>query len=139
VKQEYSAGIVLFLKENNNIEYLLLHYYDSHWDFPKGKIDPGETKQQTAHRELLEETGLEAILKSTFEESISYIFCNREKQKTKKTVYFFVGELKEKKEVTLSHEHKNFVWLPFDAALEKLTYNDSKEILQKANFFIKKL
>ncbi|MGB8367087.1 MAG: NUDIX domain-containing protein, partial [Candidatus Babeliales bacterium] len=93
MKQEYSAGIVLFLKENNNIEYLLLHYYDSHWDFPKGKIDPGETKQQTAHRELLEETGLEAILKSTFEESISYIFCNREKQKTKKTVYFFVGEL----------------------------------------------
>jgi len=138
VKQVYSAGIVLFSQENDNIKYLLLHYCDGHWDFPKGHIDPGETKQQTAHRELLEETGLRAILKPGFETNISYIFSNKEQQKVQKTVYFFIGELKENKKVVLSHEHKDFLWLPFDSALEKLTYHNSKEILRKANSFIKK-
>ncbi len=138
MKQVYSAGIVLFSQENDNIKYLLLHYCDGHWDFPKGHIDPGETKQQTAHRELLEETGLRAILKPGFETNISYIFSNKEQQKVQKTVYFFIGELKENKKVVLSHEHKDFLWLPFDSALEKLTYHNSKEILRKANSFIKK-
>lgn len=138
MKQVYSAGIVLFSQKNDNIKYLLLHYCDGHWDFPKGHIDPGETKQQTAHRELLEETGLRAILKPGFETNISYIFSNKEQQKVQKTVYFFIGKLKENKKVVLSHEHKDFLWLPFDSALEKLTYHNSKEILRKANSFIKK-
>ncbi len=139
MEQLYSAGIILFSQENSNIEYLLLHYCDGHWDFPKGQIEEGETKQQAALRELYEETGLQTDIKLGFETMTSYIFHNRKHRKTHKTVYFFVGQLKEKKEVILSHEHKNFIWLSFDSALEQLTYDNSKEILDKANRFIEKL
>lgn len=139
MEELYSAGIVLFSQENSKIEYLLLHYCDGHWDFPKGQIEEGETKQQAAHRELYEETGLQAVIKPGFERKISYILHNKIHKKVHKTVYFFVGQLKEKKEVKLSHEHKNFIWLPFDSALEQLTYDNAKAILQEANNFIEKL
>ena len=139
MKQAYSAGILLFFKENNEIEYLLLHYCDGHWDFPKGQIEEGEAKQQAALRELYEETGLQADIKPGFEIMVSYIFRDRANKKTHKTIYFFVGHVKEKKEVKLSHEHKNSVWLTFDHALKQLTYDNSKKILHKANYFIKRL
>ena len=139
MKQAYSAGILLFSKENNQIEYLLLHYCDGHWDFPKGQIEEGEAKQQAALRELYEETGLQADIKPGFETTVSYIFHDRANKKTHKTIYFFVGHVKEKKEVKLSHEHKNSIWLVFDQALERLTYDNSKKILHKANNFIKSL
>ncbi len=139
MKELYSAGIVLFSQENSKIEYLLLHYCDGHWDFPKGQIEKGETKQQAAHRELYEETSLQTDIKPGFERTISYILYDKEHRETHKTVYFFIGQLKGKKRVSLSHEHKDFKWLSFDSALEKLTYDNAKEILYKANHFIKKL
>lgn len=48
----YSAGIITYTTDNNETSYLLLHYNAGHWDFPKGKMEPGETKQETALREL---------------------------------------------------------------------------------------
>jgi len=132
----YSAGIVLFSQENSKIKYLLLHYCDGHWGFPKGQIEERETKQQAAHRELYEETGLQVTIKPGFETITSYIFNDKTSKKVHKTVYFFIGQLKEKKEIILSHEHKNFIWLPFDSALKQLTYDNTKKILQEANHYL---
>ena len=72
MEQVYSAGIITYTTDNDHIEYLLLHYRDGHWDFPKGKLEPRETKQEAAHRELYEETGLTAELDNDFEETFSY-------------------------------------------------------------------
>ena len=54
VKQ--SAGIILLNVSVNPISVLCLRAYKN-WDFPKGQLDPGETHQETALRELEEETG----------------------------------------------------------------------------------
>lgn len=139
MKQIHSAGVVLFSNENSTIKYLLLHYCDGHWDFPKGKIEKKETKKQAALRELYEETGLTAIIKEGFKVSTSYFFHDRTAKKIKKTVYFFVGKVEENQQVKLSHEHKDFKWLPFDQAQDQLTYVNAKEILFKANNFIENL
>lgn len=52
-----SAGIIVVRRAEREWEYLLLRAY-SHWDFPKGLVEPGETPLDAAVREAAEETGL---------------------------------------------------------------------------------
>jgi len=128
----YSAGIITYIIKNKEPLYLLLHYTAGHWEFPKGTMEPGENKQETANRELYEETGLTASIDDDFEESIQYFFVTHDKQKVLKTVYFFTGKANTDV-VTLSHEHVDFIWLPYKEALNQLTYDRSKPLLKKAH------
>ncbi len=141
MERQFSAGLVLYCDCNGDAakrEFLLLHYTSGHWDFPKGKIEKGETKHQAALRELGEETGLSAEILPGFEEQFSYWFRDHKTSELiNKTVYFFVG-CADKKEVILSHEHIGSIWLPLEAALEKLTYENAKIMLKKATEFLKK-
>ena len=139
MKQQYSAGIVTYRKEDGKILYLLLHYISGHWDLPKGKLEPGETKKEAALRELEEETGIsEVTIPPGFEESLSYTFRDYDRELTNKTVTFLVGETKSK-EVTLSHEHQGYAWLEYEDALEQLTYQNAKNLFAKAHQFIQAL
>jgi bis(5'-nucleosidyl)-tetraphosphatase len=136
MRELLSAGVVIYRVKNNLIEYLLLHHIVGHWDFAKGKIEAGETKQQAALRELHEETGLRTDLEPGFIESISYSFVDRSGEPTKKTVYFFIGRVNDE-QVVLSSEHKDFIWLPYDKALSKMTFDTARQVLKKAHEFIK--
>lgn len=135
MKLEFSAGIVVFNKKDERIEYLLLHYERGHWDFPKGHIEKGESKEDAAHRELKEETGLEAAILPGFEYSFSYIFTNPHHELAKKTVYFFTGPA-HSTDVTLSFEHIGFKWLPYEQAMKQLTFKSAKDLLQATNEFV---
>ena len=133
MQRQFSAGLVLFRVDEkvHQREYLLLHYVSGHWDFPKGKIEPGETKHQAALRELKEETGLTAEILPDFEEQFTYWFRAYENgMLTQKTVYFFIGRT-EQKDVVLSHEHIGSIWLPYEDALAKLTYENARDMLKK--------
>jgi 8-oxo-dGTP pyrophosphatase MutT (NUDIX family) len=134
----YSAGIIVYRTINDIPEYLLLQYGAGHWDFAKGKMESGETKEQAALRELQEETGLSAHREPDFEESFSYIFHNYDKKLAQKTVYFFVGPATTT-DVTLSDEHIDYAWLPYKEALEQLTYDNAKKVLKKAHKYISAL
>lgn len=133
--EQQSAGIITFAHKNHEIKYLILHYLSGHWDFPKGKLEENETNQQAAARELQEETGLSAQLIPGFQESLSYTFKERGKL-IRKTVTFFVG-ITDEQPVRLSREHTGYLWLPYEKAHEKLTYQNAKDLLQKANEFLK--
>lgn len=131
-----SAGIVIFVESGDLREYLLLHYVDGHWDFPKGKLEKGETKQQAALRELHEETGLKGNLLDGFERSFSYEFKQYEDGLlAEKTVFFFIAQV-EHKEICLSDEHIDHCWLSYERAIERLTYDNAKQLLQEAEFFL---
>ncbi|HRN78411.1 MAG TPA: NUDIX domain-containing protein [Candidatus Dependentiae bacterium] len=132
MRQLESAGIIVFYDNNGMREYLLLYYPHGHWDLPKGKLEAGETKEQAAVRELAEETGLSAELISGFTESLSYVYTEADGVLTKKTVYFFLGRV-ETKDVMLSHEHSGYIWLPFNDAIKRLSFDNAKSVLQKAN------
>lgn len=130
--REQSAGLVL-VKDG---EYLLLHYDAGHWDFPKGHLEKGESPEQAALRELKEETGItDAEILPGFVEKILYFF-KKEGKTIAKEVVFFLARTKTSN-VTLSFEHKGFVWLPFKEAVEKITYNNAKDILKKADAWLK--
>jgi len=131
---EISAGAIIFRKEDT-LEYLLLHYQSGHWDFPKGNIEKGEKLEETVRREMKEETGIEDIeFLPDFKESIKY-FYKLEGKNIFKIVTFFLAETKTK-EVKISWEHIGFQWLPYQEAIEQLTFKNAKEILKKANNFL---
>ena len=48
---ENSAGVILIKGD----KYLILHYEEGHWDFPKGNIEEGESEEEAALRELEED------------------------------------------------------------------------------------
>jgi len=133
---EKSAGAIIFRRENSKIYYLLLHYELGHWGFPKGIIEKGEGIEGAAKREIKEETGIENIqFIPEFKESIEYFF--KLKGKTIfKIATFLLAETKSRK-VRLSFEHKDYTWLEYEDALERLAFKNAKEILKKANNFLK--
>jgi len=137
MKLLFSAGIVVYFKRKEKFQYLLLHYEAGHWGFPKGKIEEDEDKRETALRELKEEASLLATIHDGFEYSFEYFFKEKDGDLAKKTVYFFVGRTRSKK-VRLSDEHVGFEWLEYEQAIEKLTYDNARKLLEKANKFLQK-
>lgn len=135
--RERSAGAVVYCIEHGRPTYLLLHYEAGHWDFPKGNIEKGETVETTARREIGEETGIREIaFEPGFKTGIKYFF-KREGQTVFKTVDFLLARTEEK-DVKLSFEHIGYEWLPFEDALDRLTYKTAKEVLVKADEYLGK-
>jgi len=130
--EEHSAGVVVVC----NGEFLLLHYDSGHWDLPKGHIEKDETPSQAAIRELEEETGIKSDILPDFSYKINYFF-RRDKKLISKDVIFFLAKVDDKK-VVLSFEHKDFIWLSFDKAVEKATFKSTKDVLMLAKRFIDK-
>lgn len=137
MKKERSAGIVLYLEKPKENLFLLLNYPTGHWDFVKGKIEYGETEHQAAIRETREETGISDIeFVEGFEEKINYNF-QFEGELIYKEVVFFLAKTRTEN-VTVSHEHLDYTWLNYKNSMEKITYQNAKDILSKANQLLEK-
>lgn len=135
---EKSAGAIVFRRIGKEIKYLILHYGAGHWEFVKGHIEKGEKEEQTVLRELREETGItNAEFVPDFRKEISYYFKDKG-QTVYKTVVFYLLETIEEN-VTLSDEHIGHKWANLSAALKTLTFDNSKQIIQQADDFLKKL
>jgi 8-oxo-dGTP pyrophosphatase MutT (NUDIX family) len=132
---EKSCGAVIYAK-TPEIKYLLLQYEAGHWDFVKGNVEEGETEKETTTRELREETGItDAYFIDGFREYITY-FYKRHGSTVFKEVLFFLMESKTTN-VTLSFEHIAYAWLTYEEAMKRLTFKNARDVLQKANEFIK--
>jgi len=135
---ERSAGVILYTEENNKHLFLLLNYPTGHWDFVKGKIEINETLHQTVIRETEEETGIVDLdFIHSFEEKINYNFTFN-KTLIRKEVVFFLAKTNTKN-VTLSHEHLDYLWLGFDESVKKITYDSAKNVLIKAKNYLLKI
>lgn len=136
--KEQSAGTVLFIEEDNEKKFLLLHYPTGHWDFVKGKIENNESLEQAAIRETKEETGITDIeFIKGFKEKIEYNF-KFNGDIVQKEVIFFLAKTNTK-QVKISDEHLDYVWLNFNNALNKITYENAKNILKKSKNYLEKL
>ena len=129
--REKSCGAVVYLK-NDEVKYLLLHYEAGHWDFVKGNVEPNETEQETVIRELREETGItDAKFIEDFKEKIDY-FYRRQGTTIHKEVIFYLMET-QTETVKISYEHVGYIWLNYQQAIEKLTFKNARDVLQKAH------
>ncbi len=136
--KEQSAGTVLFIEESREKLFLLLHYPTGHWDFVKGKIEKNESLEHAAIRETKEETGITDIeFVKGFKEKIEYGF-KFNGDIVQKEVIFFLAKTNTK-QVKISDEHLDYVWLDFNNALNKITYENAKNILKKSKNYLEKL
>ena len=132
---EKSCGAVVVLT-NMEPKYLLLHYEAGHWDFVKGNVEPNESEKDTVIRELQEETGIvDARFIDGFKEKIEY-FYRRQGATIHKEVIFFLMET-HTEAMKLSYEHVGYVWLDYQNAMERLTFKNAKDVLQKAHNMLK--
>lgn len=129
-----SCGAVVFRK-NREVKYLLLHYEAGHWDYVKGEVEKGESERDTVVRELMEETGItDTRFIEGFREEISYFFKMGGRTVYKEAVFFLMET--ETSEVVLSFEHTGYEWLDYQKAIERLTFENAKNILRKAHTFL---
>lgn len=148
--KEKSAGAIIFREQEGKRYYLLLHYpginrKGGHWEFVKGHIEDNEPEEETIKREAEEETGIRDLkIIPGFKKYIKYFFRASYGLKGKarkkapwvfKLVIFCLAETKTR-EIKLSPEHDSFLWLPYEQALKKITYKNSKELLKKAHKFL---
>ena len=137
MSNEKSCGAVIFKRSKEGIKYLLLHYGAGHWDFPKGHQEKNEKEEQTAAREIKEETGIEDIeFVDNFRATIKYFFKKGEEKIYKEVIFFLLQSATDK--VTLSNEHIGYAWLSYEHAYKKLTFNNSKELVEKVDKFLHK-
>lgn len=130
---EKSCGAIVYRKHHGNTEILLVrHLKSGHWSFPKGHMEQGETEEETALREIKEETGLDVLLDTGFRETVNY----SPKKNTKKTVVYFVGMATGHELVPQQEEISELRWLEVGQAGSVLTYDNDKIIVNKAKAFI---
>lgn len=129
---ETSCGVVLV----NLGAVLLLQYPQGHWDLPKGHVEPGDVdRKSTMLRELSEETGIREItILEGFEERTEYTFRHKGKRHQKQ-VYWYIAETEEMN-VMLSHEHRGYVWLDWEQALETITHEETRNVVQLAQRYV---
>ena len=130
---ETSCGVVLI----NFGTILLLQYPQGHWDLPKGHVEAEDKNRiETAKRELKEETGIESIeMVDGFEFRTEYTYQNKGKNRDKE-VWWFIGNTDEIN-VTLSHEHRDYLWLEWQQAIEQITHAESRSVLIAARNYLK--
>ncbi|MCI8603794.1 MAG: NUDIX domain-containing protein [Ruminiclostridium sp.] len=130
---EKSCGAIVYRKHHGNTEILLVrHLKSGHWSFPKGHMEAGETEEDTARREIKEETGLDVLLDTGFRETVNY----SPKKNTKKTVVYFVGMVASHELIPQQDEISELRWLEIEQAGNVLTYDNDKLLANKAKSFI---
>lgn len=126
-----SSGVVPLLKEGDQWQVLLiLHKEGRHWGFPKGKRDPGETLQQTAVRELKEETGLDISEFLLFEPLTEHYRFRRKGEIIAKTVSYFPA-LVSGTLVLQEEEIRAARWMTLQEAFNQLSYQEASHILRE--------
>ena len=133
IEEPVSAGGVVYRSVGGRLETVLCGRDNPvRWSLAKGTPDPGETMEQTALREVREETGLEVKIEEPIH-SIDYWFADRESDvRYHKTVHFYlmtpIGGHTEQHDP----EFDVVQWFPSDEALTTLAYANEAEVLRKA-------
>ena len=123
---ENSCGAIVF--NENTEKILLVKMHNGNWGFPKGHIENNETKEETAIREVQEETNVNIKIIPNFEREIKYI----PNEKTIKKVTIFAGITQDEDVKIDTFEIEAFQWCTYEEALKLVTYKLQKDVLEKA-------
>lgn len=135
INVETSAGCLIYKKETE-IKYLIMLDRNDNYAFPKGHIEEGESLKEAAKRETKEEVGLDINIENDFEYKIEYLI---NEGKTKKIVYYYLTEIIDQVPYINDGEAKEILFLNYEDAYNKCTYDLTKQVLFEANKYLTKL
>lgn len=133
IEDVVSAGGIVYRKTPRGVEVAICGLTaEEIWGLPKGTPNPGETLEQTAVREVTEETGLQVVIQKKIG-SINYWFTRpQEGKRYHKTVYYYLmtpigGDL-----TYHDREFDRVEWFPVEEACALLTYANEVEMVRRA-------
>ncbi len=135
--KEKSCGAVIYKvnKNDKSLSFLVLHMNLGHYSLCKGHVEKKDKNEEdTARREIKEETSLDVNIDTNFREVITY----SPKEGTIKDVIFFVAEDISNIDPKDKHDDEvnKIYYLPFNEAYNLLTYHSDKEVLKNAYEYI---
>ncbi len=131
---EKSCGAVVFTRINNEIKYLLISNLTGIYGFPKGHVEQGETEEQTALREVFEETGVTVRLLPGFRTVDEHPIP--QKENTIKQIVYFLGEYHNQEFHYQKEELTDALLVDYETATSLFQFDNSKRVLTEANNFL---
>ncbi|GBC83743.1 RNA pyrophosphohydrolase [bacterium HR11] len=141
---EFSAGLLVLRTTDQGFEWLLLQKPNGRWEFPKGKVEPGETPLEAAIREVREEAGVSDVhVIEGFTHTIHYTYRDRwhrpgEAVTVDKTVVFYLAETHEAA-LRPSREHRSARWMPTAEVPQALGYDNLRDLFRHALDYLQQI
>jgi 8-oxo-dGTP pyrophosphatase MutT (NUDIX family) len=120
------AGGIAFRRDGGELSILLVtsKKQPGFWIFPKGHVEPGETAAQAGVRETMEEAGVSGDLLGPIGAPLEYDWAG----KRYSVQYFLIRATA----ASPAGDGRTVVWLPFDEALARLSFEDTRRLLRDA-------
>jgi 8-oxo-dGTP pyrophosphatase MutT (NUDIX family) len=134
---EKSCGAVAFTRTPDGIRYVIIQSLEGFYGFPKGHCEENETEEETALREIQEETGLTVRLIPGFR----YVDEHPIPQKPGviKRIVYFLAEYSDQKITYQKEELMNAQLMTFEQAMNAFQWESSKLILTEAKDYLSKM
>jgi 8-oxo-dGTP pyrophosphatase MutT (NUDIX family) len=130
--REVSAGGIVFRRTPDGLRFLLIKDCYRNWGFPKGHLEDEETPAQAALRETMEEAGLDDVEITGPIRIIDWHFRFRGKAIHKFCHFFLMESRSGDPRPQLDEGITDYVWVPLEGALEKLSYDNARGVLRRA-------
>ena len=145
MKREFSAGGVLVRRLRGRWVFAAIRPAGKKpgvWALPKGLIGRGEKPEETALREVREETGLVATTITKLAD-IKYVYVRSwgDQQRVFKIVSFYLlryesGEIDDvSREMRI--EVRRALWIPLEEGPRKLSYRGERDVVRRAQEYLK--
>ena len=129
-----SAGGVAFRKNGNSTEIVLIQTSsEGRWQLPKGLVDPGESNEDAAVREVREEAGVKCEIVSELD-TINYWYVERHgkaPERIHKTVHFFLMRYINGDVADHDDEVTEARWVAVDDALGMLAFKTEMSVVEQ--------
>lgn len=136
---QISAGGVAFRWKDSEPELVIVSAKPKlRWQLPKGIVDPGETPEVAAVREVKEEGGVETA-RIALIETIEYWYRsvkNGKPVRFHKFVHFYLLEYRSGDVANHDHEVEEAKWVSVEEAVELLEFKSEREVVEKARGMI---
>ena len=137
MKIEKSCGAVVFTQEERVVKYVIIRSPEGFCGYPKGHMEAGETEEQTALREIKEETGLSVTLLSGFRTEDSHALVREGRPDVTKHIVYFLAEYDGQALHAQAGEVSAIALMTFDEAMAAFQFESSRRILREAAAYIK--
>jgi 8-oxo-dGTP pyrophosphatase MutT (NUDIX family) len=136
VKHERSAGGLVLMRERGDYSGLLIGRSTPRiWSLPKGHLEPNETIENAALREVQEETGIEATIIVKLSDIRYWFYAN--KMKHSKIVHFFLMRYVSGTPTPQEGEVDETLWARLDELPEMLTHVNERRLIEIAQNIVK--